>query len=197
MPAFSYKHFAIISVSCSLHSAAAYMLMREVSADTVLTLPRQDDPNKVDQIPLKKGTEIVMDYISLGYDEQSFPDSDKFDPFRWGKSAKRSASDNETLERARKNEAPIPATSAAASTLDGFVGFSFGPRTCLGHKFAKVEAVAFLTRLLKEWRIEVYLKEGETREEWRKRMMDPKIQIALAVGTVPLKLVRREKRRSV
>jgi cytochrome P450 len=170
------------------------MLMREVSTDTVLTLPRQGNPDKLDQIPLKKGTEIVMDYISLGYDEQSFPDSDKFDPFRWAKSSRRTTADDDSLERARKNEAPIPTNTAAASTLEGFVGFSFGPRTCLGHKFAKVEAVAFLTCLLKEWRVEVYLKEGETREEWRARMMDPKIQIALAVGKVPLRLVRREKR---
>lgn len=170
------------------------MLMREVIEDTVLALPRQNDERKVDKVPLRKGTEVVMDYISLGYDEDSFPDSDAFNPSRWTKSVKRSAPDTDALERARKNEAPIPISTSAASTLDGFLGFSFGPRTCLGHKFAKVEAVAFLTRLLKEWRVEVYLKDGETREQWRTRMMDPKIQIALAVEKVPLKLVRREKK---
>ena len=135
-----------------------------------------------------------MDYISLGYDEDSFPDSDTFNPFHWVKSAKRTSPDDETLERVCRNEAPIPTNTAAASTLEGLVGFSFGPRTCLGHDSAK-EDVAFLTCLIKEWRVEVYLKEGETCEQWRTRMMYPKIRIALAVGEVPLRLVRKERKR--
>jgi len=49
------------------------------------------------------------------------------------------------------------------SVLDAFAGFSFGPRTCLGHKFAKVEAVCFLTLLLRDWRVETALEPGETR----------------------------------
>ena len=71
------------------------------------------------------------------------------------------------------------------------MGFSWGPRTCLGHKFAKVEAVAFLTMILREWRVEVDLK-GESKESWRERVLAPKFGGALMFGEVPLKLVRRK-----
>ena len=82
----------------------------------------------------------------------------------------------------------------SASALDGFMGFSFGPRTCLGHKFAKIEAVAFLTCLLREWRVEVEpssMLPGETSEEWRARVLKPKFGMALLLKEVPLRFVRR------
>lgn len=168
------------------------MLMREVLSDTVLTIPRRDDPNVLDSVPLRKGAEVVLDFISVGYDEETFPNSDAFNPFRWTRNSSRPnpSWDEEAQKRASKNEAPIPSTSVSASTLEGFIGFSFGPRTCLGHKFAKVEAVAFLTLLLREWRVEVYLGDM-SKEEWKKKNMDPKIQIALAIGEVPVRLVKR------
>ena len=89
-------------------------------------------------------------------------------------------------------EAPEPTSASAVSSLDGFIGFSFGPRTCLGHKFAKVEAVCFLTNLLREWKVEIALKEGETVEEWKERVLVPRFVVTLTLGDVPVKLVRRE-----
>ena len=82
-------------------------------------------------------------------------------------------------------------TGNLATTFEGFMGFSWGPRTCLGHKFAKVEAVAFLTMILRDWRVVVDLK-GETTESWRKRVLAPGFGGALLIGKVPLKLVRRK-----
>ena len=79
------------------------------------------------------------------------------------------------------------------SSMDGFIGFSFGARTCLGHKFAKVEAVCFLTNLLREWRVEVILEKGETMEMWKERVLTPKFIFTLSFGEVPMRLVRREK----
>ena len=81
--------------------------------------------------------------------------------------------------------------SSPLTTLEGFLGFSYGPRTCLGHKFAKVEAVAFLTMVLRQWRVDIDLK-GESREAWKRRVFNPSFTVALSLGEVPLKLVRRE-----
>ena len=79
-----------------------------------------------------------------------------------------------------------------ANSLDGFIGFSIGPRTCIGHKFAKVEAVAFLTLLLREWRVEPILRSGETDSEWRERVLTPKIGMTLGFDSVPLRFYKRE-----
>ena len=45
--------------------------------------------------------------------------------------------------------------------------------------------------LLRDWRLVVDLK-GESRESWRKRMLDPGFGQALLIGEVPLKLLRRK-----
>lgn len=92
---------------------------------------------------------------------------------------------------ATTGEAPEPVSASSASSLDGFIGFSFGPRTCLGHKFAKVEAVCFLTNLLREWKVEVVLREGETIEGWKERILTPQFGVTLTLGQVPVRLVRR------
>lgn len=70
-----------------------------------------------------------------------------------------------------------------------------GPRACIGRKFAAIEAVCFLT-LLRDWRVEPApssMKPGETGEEWKERMMDAKMFLTLGPGSVPVRLVRREK----
>ena len=43
--------------------AAAYVMLRIATDDTTLMVPRKDDPSKVDSIPLKKGTEVVLDCV--------------------------------------------------------------------------------------------------------------------------------------
>lgn len=71
--------------------------------------------------------------------------------------------------------------------------FSFGPRACIGRKFAQTEALCFLASVLRDWKLDVVLKNGETREECEKRMMeaDRKIAFAFGVGPVKLKVVKR------
>ena len=59
---------------------------------------------------------------------------------------------------------------------DAFLGFSAGPRACLGQKFAQIEAVAIITHIVRKY--EVLLKEdvngtapkNETREQKRDRV---------------------------
>ena len=48
-----------------------------------------------------------------------------------------------------------------------------------------------MTHLIREWRIEPELKDGETREQWRARVLDPRFVMTLAFDKVPIKLVRR------
>lgn len=80
-----------------------------------------------------------------------------------------------------------------ATSMNGFVGFSLGPRTCIGHKFAKVEAVAFLTYLLKDWKVEPALKPGETKEEWKRKFVSSAtLNVTLRFDDVHLKLSRRK-----
>ena len=66
-----------------------------------------------------------------------------------------------------------------------------GPRACIGRKFGSVEAVCWLTALLRDWRVEIVLESGETREGWRERVLQAELITTLAVGPVPIRLVRR------
>ncbi|THH08156.1 hypothetical protein EW145_g2891 [Phellinidium pouzarii] len=149
----------------------AYLVVRRASKDTALDLPRRDNAEIVERIPVKEGTTLILDISSMNYDSDTFPDPEAFTPRRWSKSA-----------------------SLPTSMLDGFIGFSYGPRVCIGHKFAKVEGVAFLTLLLRDWRIEAVMNDGESRGDWRRRVLTPNFGQALLIGEVPLKLVRRTHR---
>ena len=123
----------------------------------------------------------------IGYDPKNFPEPMTFNPRRFiDTTSKKSNMDTDETLQADRATAHFP-----ISTLEGFLGFSYGPRTCLGNKFAKVESVAFITMILREWEVVVDLK-GETTEQWRERVLAPKFGQALLIGEVPLKLIRRK-----
>lgn len=63
---------------------------------------------------------------------------------------------------------------------------------CIGHKFALTESVCWLTMLLREWRVEPIFKPGETKEEWRRRVMDARFVLTLGIAEVPVRFVRRK-----
>ncbi len=69
-----------------------------------------------------------------------------------------------------------------------------GTRACIGRKFAVTEAVAFLTMLLRDWQVEPMLKTGESKEEWKTRVFQPKVSLALGMQNVPVKFTRRQQR---
>lgn len=69
-----------------------------------------------------------------------------------------------------------------------------GPRACIGRKFATVESVCFLTLLLRDFKIEPLLRMGETKEEWRDRVLQAKLGITLGVVDIPVRFVRRTKK---
>ena len=51
------------SFSEVLSLAAAYLMLRSPKEDTVLSVPRRDNPKVFDQIPLKKDTEVALDFV--------------------------------------------------------------------------------------------------------------------------------------
>ena len=125
----------------------------------------------------------------LAYDAETYPDPYSFKPERWlsdeGNEKKTSIT--------RDMDAGEISGGSSMNSLNGFIGFSIGPRTCIGHKFAKVEAVALLTNLIREWRVEPVKEPGETNAEWRKRYLSsPKFKVTMTFGDVPLRFFRRE-----
>ena len=68
-----------------------------------------------------------------------------------------------------------------------------GPRACIGRKFATVEAVCWLTMLLRDFKVEVVLRPGETREQARHRLLQAELKMTLAINEVPVRLSKRSK----
>ena len=189
-------------------------MARKAAKDTTLSIPRRDNPEIVEQVFVKKGTPINLDIVGMSksvldidrqfalsslnartlfpdYDSQVFADPESFKPERWISSAKNGTS-SPSSSITKDTEAGEVSASSPASTLEGFIGFSFGPRTCLGHKFAKVEGVAFLTHLLREWRVEPVLREEEGEGMWKERVLKPEVKMTMTMKDVRLILVRRK-----
>jgi len=115
-------------------------------------------------ICLKKGSRIIVDMVGVHHDPHIFPDPEKFIPSRW-----------------------FCAPEHAISM------FGIGPRACIGRKFAVTEALAFLAMLLREWKFDVCLKDGESREEYEESVMTQAGMIGLAFGvhSIDLKVIAR------
>ncbi|KAL5512726.1 hypothetical protein ACEPAG_2992 [Sanghuangporus baumii] len=187
---------------------AAFMLSRVAAKDLALSIPTRDTPERIEQVFVKKGTPIYLDLVGMLYDSQTFPDPETFKPERWV-----SSEDPRKGSQPTPTPTPSPTTrdssslepsssfthsSSSASSLEGFIGFSIGPRSCLGHKFAKVEGVAFLSLLLRDWKVEPALSlnadgRRETRQQWEERVLNPTLRMTLGLGNVPLRLIRRER----
>ncbi|CAL1705399.1 unnamed protein product [Somion occarium] len=145
---------------------AAFLMGRVATADTMISasglLPSSDT------LAIPKNTEIVLDMIGASRHEETYANATAYLPRRWESSS-----------------------DAATAAIDSFLGFSTGPRVCLGKKFATVEAVCFLTHVLRDWKVFVKFEKGETAEGWQKRMLNPILGATLKTGDVPLLLTRR------
>lgn len=176
-------------------SAAGFMMIRDTTEDLVLTTTNKQGEEI--PLPLSKGTRLVIDVVGMrkcipkfstgldggltfyeDYNPRHFPDPEEFRPHRW--------------YNAKENDMSM---------------FSFGPRACtwivhllslfsyshagIGRRFALTEAVCFLAQLLREWKVDVVLNKGESRAQWRKRVMTEVTTMSLGVGPVPVKLIRR------
>ncbi|KZT40270.1 cytochrome P450 [Sistotremastrum suecicum HHB10207 ss-3] len=141
---------------------AAYMSLRQANEDTSLTIPSMKRPGEIERITVKKGTTVINDFVGMAYNERVYPEAEKFMPSRW-----------------------------YGTNVERIIGFGYGPRTCLGMKFATTEATCFLTLLLREWRIEAVFENGETQQEWQKRVLNPTLFTTLTLDKVPLRFVKR------
>ncbi|KAG6900467.1 hypothetical protein C0993_010185 [Termitomyces sp. T159_Od127] len=149
-------------------SAAAYLMFRELTEDTVLNLPKPIGEEGSTPLVLLKGTAVVLDIIGIHYNPRYFDNPEEFRPSRWYNT------DSES---------------------EAFSAFGIGPRACLGRKFAIVEATAFLTMLLRDWHVTPIFKVGETSEAWRERVLSkPVMGLTLGIRGAPVRLTRRQTR---
>ncbi|KAF8816083.1 cytochrome P450 [Phlegmacium glaucopus] len=133
------------------------------------TLP-EDIPVKVQHpqeamMVLKEGILLIIDLIGIHRNPNIFPSPDKFQPSRWYN---------------------VPEHDISM--------FGFGPRACIGRKFGIVESLAFLVMLLREWRVDIVLREGETRDDWEQHVIENAGPVGMTFGiavSVNLKLSRR------
>lgn len=78
-----------------------------------------------------------MSNMLLHYDEQHFKQPDEFMPERW-----------------LKENIPSACPAAKASNPFVYLPFGFGPRSCVGKRFAEMEIYVLIARVLKQYRIE-------------------------------------------
>lgn len=69
--------------------------------------------------------------------------------------------------------------------------YHFDGEQGVGRKFALVEACSFLVQLLSEWHLQIILEPGESREQWRTRVMKAHTKMTMGVGALPVRLERR------
>ncbi|KAJ7634855.1 cytochrome P450 [Roridomyces roridus] len=142
---------------------SGHVVMREAAEDTVLTIPNPVGEEGSKTIPIPKGSEVIVDMVGVQHNPRYFEDPHIYKPSRWY---------------------GLPTDSEL------FTAFSVGPRACIGRRFATVEATCFLAHLLRDWRAEPLLSEGETKQDWAAHM-DAKISVTLGLKDIPLRLARR------
>ena len=91
-----------------------------------------------------------------------WPDPLSWNPSRWIVSPSSSSPSSKNSEREETILTPAPST---------YFPWSDGPQNCPGAKFAQVEFVAVLARLLRHHRLEVVKEPGESIEMARKRVL--------------------------
>ncbi|PBK59726.1 cytochrome P450 [Armillaria solidipes] len=114
---------------------------------------------------LRKGSRIVMDMMAILHNPHDFPEPEKFIPSRWY---------------------DVPEQD--------FLMFGFGPRACVGRKFAQTEGVCFLAHFLRDWRVEVVPEVGETTTQMWERVTAGATLFgtAFSLGSVPFKFIARD-----
>ncbi|KAJ7439723.1 cytochrome P450 [Mycena galericulata] len=112
---------------------------------------------------LKKGTLMVVEMVAVHHNAHVFPESDEYRPSRWY----------------GVSETDIPM-------------FGQGPRACLGRKFSYTEALCFLVLFLRDWHLDVPLRSGETRTQYKERVMGRAGRVGMAFGCGPVALKMTE-----
>ncbi|KAJ7269928.1 cytochrome P450, partial [Mycena rebaudengoi] len=161
---------------------AAQVLIREATEDTVLNIPNLVGEEGSKTVPVPKAArylsyahifplldidsfcKVIVDMIGVQYNPRYFEDPEVYKPSRW---------------------------YGLPSDSELFTAFSVGPRACIGRKFATTEVTCFLALLLRDWKVMPLLRDGESNEAWRARVLDAHMVLTLGVTDVPVKFVRR------
>ncbi|KDQ08635.1 hypothetical protein BOTBODRAFT_191643 [Botryobasidium botryosum FD-172 SS1] len=141
------------------------MLAREAMHDTQLNVTNKATGDVTHSVVLKQGTRIVCNVVGIHHNPRHFPDPEAFKPSRW---------DDESID------------------ADAFAGFGQGPRACIGRKFSLAEMTCFTAMLLRDWRVEVDRPEGESPQEWQRRVMTDTISGLRGLGPISVRLTKRK-----
>ncbi|KAJ4473118.1 cytochrome P450 [Lentinula aciculospora] len=144
---------------------SGHLMIREAGEDTVLQIPNPRGQEGTSPFTVPKGQVVVVDMVGVQYNPRYYDDPTSYKPSRW---------------------------HGIGNDSEDFTAFSVGPRACIGRKFATTEAVCFLSMLLRDWKVTPNLNAGESKEEWKSRVLDAKLVITLGVRDVPLIFVPRK-----
>ncbi|KDQ08639.1 hypothetical protein BOTBODRAFT_37792 [Botryobasidium botryosum FD-172 SS1] len=140
-------------------------LLREAMHDVQIGVTNKITGEKERTVVIKKGTQILVNVLGIHYNPRHFPDPETFKPSRW---------DDGSIDP------------------DAFGGFGQGPRACIGRKFSLAEATCFVAMLLRDWRVEVDLAEGESPQQWQRRVMTDKATGPRGLGPISVRFVKRK-----
>ncbi|KAF7362745.1 Cytochrome P450 [Mycena venus] len=140
-----------------------YLMALSGHAETVVLKTDEEDGHG-GQIILEPGIKFNVDLVGLHYNPKYFPEPEEFRPSRWYGAAE-----------------------------NDMTTFSLGPHfhVGIGRKFVVTEGVAFLSNLLRDWRLQIVLNPGETKTQWRARVMKISGQLIVGVRNLPVRLTRR------
>ncbi|WWD05412.1 hypothetical protein V865_003489 [Kwoniella europaea PYCC6329] len=172
----SYPHMSQLNICL----AACYETIR--LKDIVMTLPKiamkdttlpyttWDDEghisHKVHRV--KKGSHIIIDSPALSLNPFFWSDPSRFDPTRF-----------------------LDANGRVSSSINNFAGFSLGQRQCIGKRFAEVEMVAYISHLIKEYRLFPIEKDGESVHEMKARILKGTEELTLTPGKFAVRFEKR------
>ncbi|KAI0319906.1 cytochrome P450 [Amylostereum chailletii] len=116
-------------------------------------------------VVLKKGSVVIVDLVGMMRNPHAYDDPEVFRPSRW--------------ENVSEHDLGM---------------FGYGPRACIGRKFAQTEALAILSSFIHEWTLEPVLGDGETLRQYEDRVLGDAslVGTAFAYTAVPLKLSKRQ-----
>ncbi|KAI0454858.1 cytochrome P450 [Xylaria acuta] len=123
-----------------------------VSAQEVATGPEMLGGER---ITLPGGTDVVVNNTAIHFSDLYWPSPDIIDPRRWFVRDSRAFDPSKTPTKEQETDIQKHTFSTQGSAKGTFMTFSEGPRACLGRNFAKVEFVAFFSRLLQNHRLEL------------------------------------------
>ncbi|KAJ3832287.1 cytochrome P450 [Lentinula raphanica] len=144
---------------------SGHLMIREAGEDTVIQVPNPRGQEGATSLTVPKGQAVVIDMVGVHCNPRYYDDPTSYKPSRW---------------------------HGITNDSEEFTAFSLGPRACIGRKFATTEAVCFLSMLLRDWKVMPKLDPGESKEQWKSRVLDAHVGLTLGVRDVPLCFVPRK-----